>query len=69
MNEYLKYVYGFKKDFFSFFIYIYIMIFFDLINRGRLLFFLKRMNYYSIFDLVEVNLNVELGLNFRNKKS
>lgn len=51
MNEYLKYVYGFKKDFFSFFLYIYIYNdFFDLINRGRLLFFLKRMNYYSIFD-------------------
>lgn len=60
---------GLKRIFLVFF-YIYIYNdFFDLINRGRLLFFLKRMNYYSIFDLVEVNLNVELGLNFRNKKS
>lgn len=43
--------------------------FFDLTNRGRLPSFLKRTNYYSIFDLVEANLNVEPGLNFRNKKS
>lgn len=42
--------------------------FFDLTNRGRLPSFLKRTNYYSIFDLVEANLNVEPGLNSRNKK-
>lgn len=41
---------GLKRIFLVFF-YIYIYNdFFDLIKRGRLLFFLKRMNYYSIFD-------------------
>lgn len=44
MNEYLKYAYGLKKDFSS------TNDFFDLTNRGRLPSFLKRTNYYSIFD-------------------
>lgn len=50
MNEYLKYAYGLKKDFSSP-LYIYTHNdFFDLTNRGRLPSFLKRTNYYSIFD-------------------